>query len=60
MKPTISQKDVHDELAIAYAEEVVNLNFLPRLFTMHVVDARMEVEVYLKVPWLIRTIQLHS
>ena len=29
-KPTMRQKDVHDELAIAYAKEIVNLNFLPR------------------------------
>ena len=29
-KPTMSKKDVRDELAIAYAEENVNLNFLPR------------------------------
>ena len=28
--PTISQKDVPDELAIGYAEEIVKLNFLPR------------------------------
>ena len=26
----MSKKDVRDELAIAYAEENVNLNFLPR------------------------------
>ena len=30
-KPTMSQKDVRDELAIGYAEEIVNLDFLPRL-----------------------------
>ena len=28
--PTMSQKDVRDELAIGYAGEIVNLNFLPR------------------------------
>ena len=27
--PTMRQKDVRDELAIVYAEEIVNLNFLP-------------------------------
>ena len=30
-KPTWSKKDVRDELAIAYAEDIANLNFLPRL-----------------------------
>ena len=30
-KPTISKKDVRNELAIGYTEEFVNLNFLPRL-----------------------------
>ena len=28
--PTMSQKDVCDELAIGYAEEIINLNLLPR------------------------------
>ena len=28
--PTMSQKDVRDELAIGYAEEIINLNLLPR------------------------------
>ena len=27
---TMSQKDVRDELAIGYAEEIINLNLLPR------------------------------
>ena len=28
---TVSQKDLRDDLAIAYVEEIVNLKFLPRL-----------------------------